>query len=132
MRQRVSVPILEGLKAWLLAHEASPRKAWTAAVGYVLRHWQWLCQYTQNGCVEIDNNLVENAIRPLTLGRKNYLFAGGRQNAVLYTLLGTCLHLKINPWEWLTDVLKRWPTHPPDQIAELLPHRWKPLPQSDD
>jgi len=82
-----------------------------------------LCQYIGDGCIEIDNNAVERAIRPLALGRKRYLFAGSHQNAAFYSLLSTRLQLKINPIHWFTDGLKRWPTHPPDEIAELLSHR---------
>ena len=81
------------------------------------------------GRVELDNNLVENAVRPLAIGRKNYLFAGShdaaQRAAVLYSLLGTCKLHAVNPLEWLTDVFERIPTHPAKRVAELLPHHWQ-------
>ena len=81
-----------------------------------------------------NNNLVENAIRPLAIGRKNYLFAGSHEAAeraaVIYSLLGTCKLHGVNPQEWLTDVLNRIPAHPAKHVAELLPHRWKAAQQA--
>jgi len=128
VRQELSVPILEELEA----HRDSSEKCWTRAVDYTLGRWPSLYRYTGDGRVDIDNNAVERAIRPLAVGRKNYLFAGSHagahQNALFYSLMGACAQLKINPEDWLTDVLERWPTHPPDKIVELLPNRWKPSP----
>ena len=79
--------------------------------------------------MELDNNLVENAIRPLAIGRKNYMFAGShdasQRGAVVYSLLGTCKFHDVNPMEWLMEVFQRIPTHPAEDIAALLPHHWK-------
>ena len=100
---------------------------------YSLKRWEKLTRYVDNGEVEIDNNLVENAICPLALGRKNSLFSGSHEaaqrHAVVYSLLGTCLMHDVNPEEWLTDVLTRIPTHPNSRVDELLPHNWKKLRQ---
>ena len=86
--------------------------------------------YTANGKLNIDNNPVENSIRPVALGRKNNLFAGSHEaaqrSALLYSLLGTCKLNNINPFTWLKDVLQRIATHPINKIEELLPQNWKP------
>ena len=87
-----------------------------------------LLAYLDDGRIDIDNNLIENAIRPLALGRKNYLFAGSHQGAqraaMMYTFFGSCKALDINSWEWLQDVLQRIPEHPVNQIQDLLPNHW--------
>ena len=76
----------------------------------------------------IDNNLIENAIRPLASGRKNYLFASShkaaQRAAMMYSLFASCKTLGVNPLEWLTDVLQRIGTHPINKVEELLPHNW--------
>ena len=88
---------------------------------------------TAGGKIEIDNNLVENAIRPVALGRKNYLFAGNHEAAqriaIIYSFMACCKMNEVNPQTWLQDVLFRIQEHPVNQISELLPHRWKPLEQ---
>lgn len=80
--------------------------------------------YTTDGKLEIDNNLVENAIRPVAIGRKNYLFAGShngtRRAAMLYSFLGTCKINDVNPFEWLRDVLRKIPTAPVNNLSVLL------------
>ena len=100
------------------------------ALAYSIERWEALSLYTTNGMLHIDNNPVENSIRPVAIGRKNYLFAGSheaaQESAMIYSLLGTCKMHKINPWEWLKDVLTRLPDHTINQIKELLPHNWKP------
>jgi len=93
------------------------------------KSWDKLVAYSLHGEVEIDNNLVENSIRPLALGRKNYLFAGSHESAqrsaMFYSLLGTCKLHNINPYVWLTNVYQRIKDHPINRIAELLPQNWK-------
>lgn len=92
------------------------------------KSWDKLVAYSLHGEVEIDNNLVENSIRPLALGRKNYLFAGSHESAqrsaMFYSLLGTCKLHNINPYVWLTNVYQRIKDHPINRIAELLPQNW--------
>jgi hypothetical protein len=87
--------------------------------------------YANDGKLNIDNNPVENSIRPVAIGRKNYLFAGSHdaaaRSAMLYSLMGTCKLHSINPFIWLRDVLQRINNHPINKIAELLPHNWEPL-----
>lgn len=89
-----------------------------------------LGRYILDGELKIDNNLIENQIRPVALGRKNFLFAGshtGAQGAALiYSLLGTCKLHKLDSFQWLKDVLERIPDHPINRIDELLPQNWAP------
>jgi hypothetical protein len=120
--------VLEDLKTWLEADRSLPKSPFGRARAYTLTRWTELTRYVGEGRLEIDNNLVENQVRPLALGRKNYLFAGShdaaRRSAVIYSMLATCKRHGVNPWAWLTDVLSRIPTHPAKRVAELLPHRW--------
>ena len=87
--------------------------------------WDKLCLYAKHGELEIDNNLVENAIRPVALGRKNYLFAGSHQAAqragMIYSLLASCKHNGIEPTAWLKNILKVLPDHKANQLHLLLP-----------
>jgi transposase len=88
-----------------------------------------LRHYLEDGRVEIDNNQIDNKIRPLALGRKNYLFAGSRKGAehaaMMYSFLSTCKEWDVNPREWLKDVLLRINDQLINKIAELLPDEWK-------
>ena len=129
MRQEKAVPILKRFKAWLEANRGLPKSPWGKAVYYCLVRWDKLCRFAEDGRIEIDTNLVENAIRPIAVGRRNYLFAGShdaaQRAAVIYSLLATCKKNDVNPQLWLTDVLSRIPTHPAKRVHELLPHRWE-------
>ena len=129
VRQEKAVPILRAFKTYLEANRGLPKSPWGKAVNYALLRWKKLTAYTEDGRIEIDNNLCENAIRPIALGRRNYLFAGShdaaRRGAIIYSLLGTCKKHGVEPFDWLTDVLTRIPTHPHSRVEELLPHRWK-------
>ncbi len=129
LRQERAGPVLEELKPWLEVNNGLPKSPWAKATQYTLGRWQRLTRYLDEGRVELDNNLVENAIRPLAIGRKNYLFAGShdasQRGAVVYSLLGTCKFHDVNPMEWLMEVFQRIPTHPAEDIAALLPHHWK-------
>ncbi|MBV6472820.1 MAG: hypothetical protein JPMHGGIA_01081 [Saprospiraceae bacterium] len=93
-----------------------------------IKRWDKLLAYIYHGEGEIDNNLIENSIRPLALGRKNYLFAGSddsaQRAAMVYSLFATCQLHDINPYDWLTDVFHRIKDHPINRIAELLPQNW--------
>ena len=128
-RQEEAKPILDKLEKWMKEKKVLPSSKLAEAINYSLNRWDKLIRYVDNGRIEIDNNLVENAVRPFALGRKNYLFAGShkaaQRAAVLYSLLGTCKLQGINPQKWLTDVLDRLPTHPAKRASELLPHNWK-------
>jgi hypothetical protein len=100
------------------------------ALGYSISRWRKLTLYATNGKLNIDNNPVENQIRPVAIGRKNYLFAGShkaaKRSAMLYSLMSTCKLHGINPFIWLRDVLQRIATHPINKIEELLPRNWIP------
>lgn len=129
LRQEQSIPILAGLKTWMLENYkvVLPKSTIGQALHYSLERWNKLTLYTTNGKLEIDNNLVENAIRPVAIGRKNYLFAGShngaRRAAMLYSFLGTCKINEVNPFEWLRDVLTLIPTSPVNRLSELLPRK---------
>jgi transposase len=118
--------IEKALRTKLSAHR--PTSQMGKAIGYTLPLWKQLLVYVHDGRIEIDNNLVENAIRPTAVGKKNYLFFGhpeaGERSAILYTLLENCKREGINPHEYLYDVLSRRPSTPLDRIAELTPAAW--------
>ncbi|MBP1688376.1 MAG: Transposase [Deltaproteobacteria bacterium] len=99
------------------------------AIGYALRNWIALARYTEDGRLKIDNNGAEQALRPIVLGRKNWLFAGSEaaahRTAILCSLVQTCKHLQIDPFVYLRDVIERGSTHPARLILELTPRDWK-------
>lgn len=131
IRQLKSVRILRELGLWLQQQylQVLPKSPIGKAIGYSLERWERLSAYVNDGRLNIDNNPVENSIRPIALGRKNYLFAGSHEAAkrsgMLYSLLGTCKMHGVEPNAWLKDVLHRIADHPINQIQELLPHRYK-------
>lgn len=130
IRQQQSLPILIALGIWMKEQYAQVlhRGVIGDALAYSIKRWDRLMLYTSNGKLNIDNNPVENSIRPVALGRKNYLFAGSHEAAkrsgMLYSLLGTCKMHSIEPTGWLKDVLKRIPSHPINKIKDLLPQNW--------
>jgi transposase len=134
LRQSEALPILLSFEQWMKQEyiKVTPKSAIAKALGYCMGRWRELRVYTTDGKFNIDNNPVENSIRPVAIGRKNYLFAGSQEaakrSAMLYSLLGTCKLHSINPLIWLTDVLKRINAHPINQIEDLLPQNWQPLP----
>lgn len=127
LRKERSVEILNALKNWMMENYKSvlPKSTIGQALHYSLERFDKLMLYTSNGKLEIDNNLVENAIRPVAIGRKNYLFAGShngaRRAAMLYSFLGACKINGINPFEWLRNTLEKIPAHPVNKLSELLP-----------
>ena len=131
MRQQKSVPILNALDKWMKEQylQTTPKSAIGKALAYSIERWQRLSLYTENGMLNIDNNPVENSIRPVALGRKNYLFAGSHEaaerSAMLYSLLGTCKTNGIEPYAWLRDTLEKIATHPINKIKDLLPQSYK-------
>ena len=108
--------------------EVTPKSAIGKALAYSIERWNRLSLYTQDGMLNIDNNPVENSIRPVAVGRKNYLFAGSHEaaqrSAMFYSLLGTCKMHGIEPYAWLRNVLQNIADHPINKITELLPHRF--------
>ena len=133
LRDQYARPILDSIKLWLDAEimSESSKTDLGGAISYMLNQWPRLTNYLLDGRFEIDNNLIENAVRPVALGRKNWLFAGShdsaRQSALIYSLVGTAKLHGIEPWAYLKDVLTRINDHPMKNIEQLLPHNWKPI-----
>jgi len=131
IRQEKSRPLLDELHAWLSATKLklSQKSDLAAAIRYTLTRWTSLVRYRDDGRLEIDNNAAERAIRPLALGRKNYLFAGsdagGERAAAIYSLIETAKLNGRDPEAYLRDVITRIADHPMKQIAELLPSNWE-------
>lgn len=131
LRQQEAVPVLKTLKEWMTAEyrKVLPGSPIGKAIAYCLPRWEKLSIYTTNAMLNIDNNPVENAIRPIAIGRKNYLFAGSHEAAqraaMIYSLFATCRLHAINPYDWLKDVLERMHLYTTKNIAELLPQNWK-------
>lgn len=136
LRQQKALPVLQTLKNWMteeypkLIVKKSPI---AQAMGYFLPRWEKLCIYTKDARLNIDNNPVENAIRPVAVGRKNYLFAGSHEAAqraaMIYSLLATCKLHGINPYYWLQDVLENMHRYTTENIEGLLPKNWSKLPE---
>lgn len=133
IRQAESVPVLADFKVWLNGHYGSllPQGPLAQAFGYAIRQWQALTRYTENGILMADNNLMEAQMRPIALGRKNFLFVGSQRGgevaATVYSLIATCKLNGVEPYAYLKDVLGRIRSHRIDRLDELLPFNWKPL-----
>jgi len=127
LRLEQSLPVLQELETWMKEQlpEVLPKSSIGQAIAYTLGLWNRLTRYIENGQVEIDNNLIENSIRPVALGRKNYLFAGSHEAAqhaaMIYSFLGTCKINNVEPCSWLKETLTRIPDHSIQKLDELLP-----------
>jgi transposase len=125
--------IFERLDA--LKPETIPSEPLRKAIDYALNQHQALHRFLDDGRLKPDNNTAENAIRPLALGRKNWLFAaserGARATALFLGLIQSCKGCNVNPWEYFDDVLRRIMSHPVTRLRGLLPDQWKPLPKDD-
>jgi transposase len=132
MRQLQSQPIADKLREWLLLQrqKATDGTAIAKAIDYSLGRWKALTRFLDDGTLPIDNNWVENRIRPIALGRSNWLFAGslraGKRAAAVMSLIQSARLNGHDPYRYLKDVLERLPTHPASRIGELLPHSWMP------
>ena len=132
MRQDKSQPLVDTLYDWLsLNRQKVPEGSATAkAIDYSLRRWTALTQFLRDGQLPIDNNWVENQIRPIAIGRNNMLFAGslrgGQRAAAVMSLIQSAKLSGHDPHAYLRDVLTKLPTHMNSRIDELLPHRWLP------
>jgi len=130
-RQARSVQKLADLKAFLdgTLDRISRKSALAGAIRYATTRWDALARFTSDGRLEMTNNAAERAIRPLALGRKNYLFvgsdAGGQRAAVFYTLITTARLNGLDPEVWPADVIDRIADHPNKRIGELLPWNWR-------
>ena len=133
LRIKLAQPIMDQLKEWLLENrnQVLPKSSIGEAITYALNRWKYMERYLEDGKLEIDNNLVENAIRPVAIGRKNYLFAGSPQGAewaaIIYSLLASAANHGHNPYEYLKDILLRLPDQPLSCLDELLPTNWEPI-----
>jgi len=120
--------IHRALIALKLSRRHLPQSLIGKAIEYALGLWPTLTVYLDDGRMEIDNNLVENAIRPTALGKKNWLFFGeaeaGQRGAILYTIVECCRRRGVEPYQYLRDVLTRLPSMTNHQIAEVLPAAW--------
>jgi transposase len=141
MRVWQSQPVLMRLRCAmeLIRRKTLPQGLLGQAIDYTLKRWEALTRFEEDGALEIDNNLIENAIRPSALGKKNWLFVGhpeaGERSAVIYTLLGSCRRHGINPFDYLKDLFTRLPAAKITQIKEFTPAAWakakaKPIPQA--
>jgi transposase len=132
LRAELAGPILAGLQPRLegLREKYLPQSPMGKAIGYALNEWPALSRYLEEGRLEIDNNLTENAIRPSAVGKKNWLFIGrpqaGWRSAVLYSLIVSCRRRQIDPWEYFSDVLRRLPSMKQSEVPSILPAHWKP------
>ena len=135
LRRELALPRLNQFKQWLQGQQLSngggvlPKSPMGQAITYTLNQWNALCVYVSDGDLAIDNNAAENALRRIALGRKNWLFcgsdAGGQTAAILFSMIATCDRHKVNPFEYLRDVLSRIASQPISKLAELLPGQWK-------
>jgi transposase len=132
IRQFKSRPAADLLHAWLTANrqKLADGTATAKAIDYSLKRWRALTRFVDDGDLSIDNNRVENLIRPIALGRKNWLFAGslraGQRAAAIMSLLHTARLNGHDPYLYLKDVLERLPTQPNSRIGDLLPYSWRP------
>lgn len=132
LRQARAKPAWDALHAWLqMERRRVPDGSGIArAIDYSLNHWPALTVNLLDGDVPVDNNHIENQMRPWAMGRKAWLFAGselaGQRAAVVMSLVQSAKLNGQDPWQYLRDVLARLPTHLNSRIQELLPHCWQP------
>jgi transposase len=131
VRQELARPKLAALRPWLEAQMRglSSDSALAKACRYPLNRWAAMIRYCDDGLLEISNNLVENALRGVALGRRNWMFVGsikgGDASALFYSLVETCRLNGVEPEAWFTDVIARIGSHPINRIDELLPWKWQ-------
>ncbi len=136
IRQRLAKPKIDLLKKWLdeAKHSVLPKTKLGEAVTYTLNRWPALLVYLEYDFVEISNNGSERSMKPVVLSRRNWLFAGseegGKTAATILSLIETCKRLNINPFNYMKDVLTRFPSAKTSQIDDFLPDRWLSLRQS--
>lgn len=128
-RQQEAIPVLADLKEWMQQQypKVAPKSSIGKALTYALKLWDRIVRYTDDGLWHIDNNLVENSIRPMALGRKNFLFAGSHDAAqwaaMMYSFFATCKANEVEPFQWLKKTLESLPDAKVNNIANLLPRK---------
>jgi transposase len=131
LRQKHSVPVLEAFRAWLdeLAPKVTPQSLLGKAIGYTRNQWEYLSRYVTDGRAAIDNNICERDIRPFATSRKSWLFSdtvdGAKASATIYSLVLTCRACGVEPYDYLSHVLRELPQRPPDaDVTDLLPFNY--------
>ena len=123
---------MDTLHLWMLLirQKITDGSATAKALDYSLKRWSALTRFVDDGRQPVDNNWIENQIRPIAIGRNNWLFAGslraGKRAAAVMSLVHSARLNGHDPYAYLKDVLERLPTHPASRVEELLPHRWSP------
>jgi transposase len=131
IRKKLALPILKSMNKWVQKKKKGilPRSPMGKAITYMKNQWKALNEYIYNGNLDIDNNSAERPLRPVAIGRKNYMFVGseegGERAAIMYTLIISCKQNGVEPYQYLRDIFQRILTHPPDKISELIPSSWK-------
>lgn len=117
------------LESWVKRRRHLPSSQMAKAVSYTLTLWADLCVFLEDGRIEVDNNLVENAIRPTAVGKKNWLFIGeahaGERSAIVFTVIEACRSRGIDPFDYLRDVFTRMPAMAPKDYPILVPEAWQ-------
>jgi len=139
LRQKEAVPRLNEFEKFLASRQLKnggtllPKSPMGQAITYAGNQWQALCVYTTDGERNLDHNIAERALRRIAVGRNNWTFlgsdTGGTTAAVLFALVATCERHRVNPFEYLREVLTRIAAQPMNRLAELLPNRWQPAPR---
>jgi len=131
VRQEKSILILNDFKSWLDGidvEQALPQSPVRQAINYAVNGWAALCRYTEDGDLSIDNNAAERLMRPIAVGRKNWLFFGsddgGRTAAILFTITQSAGRHGLNVFSYLKDVIARISDQPANRLYELLPNKW--------
>ena len=135
IRQEKEIPIIDELilaiKSKLIDGKILPKSKFKEALGYFFGLIPHLKNYTKHAFARMDNNVAERAVRPLAIGRKNWLFIGnedgGEAAAVIFSLIQTCRAMNVNPREYLEDVMRRLMSHNSQKLHELLPDQWESL-----
>ena len=138
IRRREVIPVMDRFRQWMIGQYPAvlPQSPIGKAIAYALHRWDAMYAYTMHGHLHVDNNEIENTIRPVALGRRNHLFAGTHETAqdaaIIYSLFATCKKQGVDPQKWIADVLLRI-NDPEDDLkyGDLMPHRWKPREQQD-
>jgi len=138
IRQVRSIPVLDALHRWMLLtrQKITDGSATARALDYSLKRWTALTRFAGDGRLPVDNNHIENQIRPIAIGRNNWLFAGslraGKRAAAVMSLIQSARLNGHDPYAYLKDVLTRLPTQRASKVGELLPHRWQPSIKTHD